>query len=332
MIRSLNGIKRMVAGLLFAGLILVYPSGCVRTSESVDNNGYGSTIEADGRTVKLYYTDTSLSELYYEQYSFENTESGSKIDEIITVLDKNPTEKEYRKAKPSDVEIYSYGYGVDGQFILYFNDNYYNMEPIEEILCRAAIVKTLCQLDEIQMVEFYAGAQPLVINGIPTGLMSAADFVDKTGTTADFRQTVDLTIYLTDEKGRDLHESLLIVESDGSKTLEQLALEELIYGPLETQSELRPVINPDTVLNRVRTSDGICYVDFDRSFLTRPEGVRDEVTVYSVVNTLCELPDITKVKISINGDEKRSLGNIYLGEYLTLRPELISTEKAGENG
>ncbi|MCQ2495959.1 MAG: GerMN domain-containing protein [Lachnospiraceae bacterium] len=325
--------KRAFAVLLITGLILMSFSACQLLPESASGTtDYGSAVEADGRSVKLYYTDSSLEELYNELYIFKNTGSKEKIDELIAALDKNPEAKGFRKAKPSEVEIYSYGFGDDGQFIVYFDENYYSMEPVEEILCRAAIVKSLCQLDEINMVEFYAGAQPLVINGSPTGLMDFADFVDKTGTSADFRQTVEIKVYLTDEKGKMLHESLLSVESDGSKTLEQLALEELIYGPLSTQTELRAVINPDTMINKVRTSDGTCYVDFDKSFLTKPGKVRDELVVYSVVNTLCELPDITKVKISVNGDEKRNLGNISLGDYLTLRPELISTEKAGEGG
>ena len=71
-------------------------------------------------------------------------------------------------------------------------------------------------------------------------------------------------------------------------------------------------------------------MSIDENFLEKPDGVRDEVVVYSVVNTLCELPGITKVRITINGSERKSLGKVPINDFMDLRPELIQIEKAGE--
>ena len=50
------------------------------------------------------------------------------------------------------------------------------------------------------------------------------------------------------------------------------------------------------------TKDGICYVNFDNSFLTESTDVSPELEIYSIVNSLCELSYINKVQISINGE------------------------------
>ena len=58
-----------------------------------------------------------------------------------------------------------------------FSAAYYERSGVEETLSRAAIVETLCQLDEIHYVEFYVEDQPLMLSGNAVGPMSADDFV-----------------------------------------------------------------------------------------------------------------------------------------------------------
>ena len=66
-----------------------------------------------------------------------------------------------------------------------------------------------------------------------------------------------------------MSESLLRVEYDGQRTLEEIVLYELIEGPLEAQTDLFPVMPEETAVNKVYSKDGICYVDFNSKFLTK---------------------------------------------------------------
>lgn len=64
---------------------------------------------------------------------------------------------------------------------------------------------------------------------------------------------------------------------------------------------------PDgTELLNVSTKDGICYVDFNEKFMDKMEGIKDEVVIYSVVNSLVELSTINKVQFTINGEIKKN--------------------------
>lgn len=324
-------LKGIITASLLIGALLLCLCAC-DSSQAVKTEIVNDKYKAGkDRPVKIYCTDVALSGLYYEEYRCVSEDADGMLSEIIEQLDENPATTSYKKAKSSDIVVTGHEFGSDGQLILYFNENYNKMEPIQEMLCRAAIVKTVCQLENVDYVEFYVDDKPMMLKEIPVGLMSGNDFVEKTGINSEFRQNVKIIVYMTDPEGEMLHESVLMVESDGSRSIEELVLEQLINGPLPGQGELCPVISPDTVVKRVHSSDGICYVDFNGSFFDSESGVSEEIAVYGIVNSLCEISGINKVKITINGGDKKGIGNIAFNDFLSMRPELILDEKAGDS-
>lgn len=326
---SREKIKNILLTTILTVLLFACLCGCSDSTGGLLNTDSDEILPESG-SAYIYCTDTANSGIFHEVYSFISESDEQRLVELINMLDKSPETTAYKKAKPSEVRIEFYDIGQDGQLIIYFSPEYYNMDSLQEIICRAAVVKTLCQLERYTYIEFYVGGQPIQINGVPLGMMTVDDFVDKTAIYTDFVQKVRLNIYFTDRRGELLQDSDMMVETDGSKTMEQLVLEQLIAGPSDRQSGMYPVVNPETAVNRVHSSGGVCYVDFSREFVEKLENVSADVAVYSVVNSLCEIPGITRVRISINGDDRRSIGNITFTEYLTLRPELIYSEKAGD--
>lgn len=49
-------------------------------------------------------------------------------------------------------------------------------------------------------------------------------------------------------------------------------------------------------------------MDFSKEFIENHQGgeEKEKATVYSIVNTLCELTEVNKIKILINGEENKS--------------------------
>ena len=280
---------------------------------------------------KVYCLNSTADSLQWELASLNVDSTEGKLHELCTLLKAAPKKSSYISAIPEGVEILSVSIGTDGQLIVVFSEGYNSMDSITEALCRASVVKTLSQIDGIEYIEFNINDQPLKLRDIPVGLMTDEDFVDSHGNGSGLNQSVLVKIYLTDEAGKMLQETNLKVLIDGSKPLEEIVLNELIAGPLESQTQLRPVVNSKTKINKIRTYDGVCYVDVNDAFLTKPEKVTDEVAVYSVVNTLCELKGITKVRITVNGSDKKNFGKEEMDGFMSLRPELIKTEKAGES-
>ena len=55
----------------------------------------------------------------------------------------------------------------------------------------------------------------------------------------------------------------------------------------------------------------------------------EELTIYSVVNTLCELPGIKGVRLSVEGDGQATIGgHILLGDVWT-KNEAVLVDKGG---
>lgn len=99
------------------------------------------------------------------------------------------------------------------------------------------------------------------------------------------------------------------------------ALEALINGPLDPA--LVRTIPDDVKLLDFSVADGVATVNFSAElYLNHWGGSTGEIlTVYSIVNTLSQFPEIEKVKIVINGEEIESLvGHMELDK--PLEPDL----------
>jgi len=106
-----------------------------------------------------------------------------------------------------------------------------------------------------------------------------------------------------------------------SISLAKQAVIEIIKGP--ENSNLYPTIPKGTQLNELYIADDIAYVDLSEEVSkNHPGGSSAELmTVYSIVNTLTEIPPIKGVQILIAGNERESLvGHIDISKPL-LRDE-----------
>jgi germination protein M len=90
-------------------------------------------------------------------------------------------------------------------------------------------------------------------------------------------------------------------------SLARQAVIELIKGP--ENSDLYPTIPEGTQVNEVYIVDDIAYIDLSEEiFENHPGGSSGELmTVYSIVNTLTEIPTIKGVQILVEGNEMKSL-------------------------
>lgn len=334
--RFFIGLAKLIGSLAVIAAILILLFS-MRESKSLayffnskSNVESNTVIENGDADFYIYCSDVNKTSIYKFGYAVKSSDLNDSVKELLDELKKVPETRSLVSPIPQNVSVLNFSYGEDGQLILDFDENYYEMSSLDEVICRSSIVKTICQLKDINDIEFFVGGFPLMLNEeVPVGLMNSLDFVDNTGAISDFDEQYFLKVYFTDESGNMLQISQLKVESILSKTPEELVLSQLLSGPLESQENLKPVIPADTVVNKVKTIDGTCYVDFNEHFIDGIEGVKKDVIVYSVVNSLCELKGISKVKITINGSDDVIFGNNDFSEFLLMKPGLIADEKAG---
>jgi germination protein M len=249
-----------------------------------------------------------------------------QVSELLTALEATLWTEDEKDLITDRNPIYEYKIDGNGVLSLRYSSDYSTTPSLTEVLRRAALVKTLCQLDKITAVEFYIGTQPLLTSaGKPVGMLTAKDFIDSTGENTEFYQEAKVAVYFANETGDALRESYLKITYDGTVSTERLILQTLLEGPVA--EDMQPVIPKGTVLNKVNIRDGICYVDFNEKFMEKRDGITAEVAVYSVVNSLTELSSVYKVQFLINGATKKNYGNLDFSNAFERNLEIVEGEQ-----
>ena len=200
----------------------------------------------------------------------------------------------------------------DGVLMLNVSEDYPEQLPTTEVLVRAALVRTLCQIDGVDYVGIQCNGKDLTdALGQPVGLMEPSQFVDNAGNEINSYERVELSLYFADEEGRKLVKSNTTVEYNSNISTERLVVEQIIKGP--NDGSLRATVNPQTKVNNVSIKDGVCYVNLDGAVMNALPGVDLRLSVYSIVNSLTELPGINKVQLLIDGES-----NVVLGDNIRL--------------
>lgn len=129
-------------------------------------------------------------------------------------------------------------------------------------------------------------------------------------------QKTTLTLYFSDQEAQFLVPEVREVATDGLSA-EEAVVKELIAGPTGA-AHLR-TLPPETKLIAVSVTDGTASVDFSQEFQTKHWGgsTGEIMTVYSVVNSLANLPGINQVQFLIEGNKVETLaGHIELSQPL----------------
>ncbi len=123
-----------------------------------------------------------------------------------------------------------------------------------------------------------------------------------------------IALYFTNGQAEKLvRETRQVVVED--QDINVLILEELIRGP--QNPDMGRTIPEDTRVNSVEVDEGLALADFSEELRSSHWGgsTGEILTVYSVVNTLAERPDIQQVQFLIDGETIETLtGHIELSE------------------
>lgn len=279
--------------------------------------------EQPGYAYKVYYINSDETAIFSSEYRTQEEDQEALLKELLEQLGTVPEKLEYKAPVSGAVKLRSYTINKD-QLVLDFEESYRSQSATTEVLTRAAIVRTLTQIKGIQYISFQINSEPLTdALGSLVGVMNADLFIDNEGNEINTYERVKLTLYLANEEGNKLTTVTRSVVYNSNIPMERLILEQLIAGPLEGEKAY-PTINQNTKIVSVNVKDGTCYVNLDNTFLTQTYPVSSEVTIYSITNSLAELPGINKVQISINGDANVNYKeNINLSTFFERNLELL---------
>ena len=208
---------------------------------------------------------------------------------------------------------------------IYFNQAYNVLNNIDEVLMRAGVVKAITQIDSIDYVRFFVDGSPARYeDGTFIGLMSPDDFINDSKDAIGNVEWRDITLYFANKTGHELVHTTESVGYAKNTSIERIVVERLIKGT--SDNNLSSTLPSDLKLLSISVSEGVCYVNLSSVFLTEMVNVSNEIPIYSIVNSLCELKTIREVRMLINGDSNRSFReSIQLNASFQYNKDIVST-------
>ena len=300
--------------ILLLLLLIIMTAGCGKKDPIVEGTA-------------VYYLNKDATSVVPVEYEITGDAPEIKVEELLAKLEETPESMELRSVLPESIKLLDYTLERQ-QLYLDFDTEYLNMDRATEVLVRAALVKTMVQIEEVSFVGIRIAGEPLKDSkGIGIGLMNENSFLDNMGSEEHATKIVNLNLYFADKNGDKLTTQSTVIEYNANVAVEKVVVEQLILGP--TEKNCYATIPKDTKVMSVTTKDGVCYVNLDTGFTAQGYDVLGTVTIYSIVNSLTDLPGITSVQILVNGETNINYkDNISLETIFQKNPEII--EKKGE--
>lgn len=252
---------------------------------------------------EVYLLNQGKTALKPMAYNYRSVKTDDRINELFTMLMQSSEKGSFVAAIPSSVNLVNWSLSENGTLTCVFSPAYYELATSEEVLMRAAIVKTLAQLEAIRTFEFYVMEEPLTLNHAVVGPMTAEQFLEDVGVSVS---KMKCTLYFANTEKTQLVPVQVEVEAEDYYTSEQLVLETLLQGP--TEEGCVSAIPKNTKIKQIVTKDSICYVDLSSEFMNYQKDMPAELTVYSIVNSLAELTNVSKVIFTVEGTTR----NLYI--------------------
>lgn len=129
-------------------------------------------------------------------------------------------------------------------------------------------------------------------------------------------QNINFNLYFDSSSNKDKaevakEERLLNKE----ELLGEIIMQELLKGPANVSS-LKPILPKDTRLLSFSIKDGIAYVNLSSEARATMSPAKEEALLRAILNSLTQLPSVTKVKLMVDNKDVASIG----GNHDTSKP------------
>ncbi len=286
--------------------------------------GCGTTAQQTEETQpegpQVYYIKSDRTGLANTPVEIKST-GDAKISDMFLAL-RDGEFPDGGSALPESLEL-DHTAWQDKTLVLYLKGDYPEVGTMNESLLRAALVKSMLSVEDADSVVINVNGNPLTNEyDAEVGNISADSFVD-TIFQNEHAQEIELTLYFgaAEEPLLSSEERYATVEEGYDQaTLAKMAVSLLIGGP--QKESLRNVIPVGTEATDITVTDGICYVNLNDTFGNQELEYSYKLPVYSIVNTLCAIPGINMVQLTVNGS-----ADVVLEEGLSIKAPLEADEE-----
>ena len=301
--------KRGAALLLCAALLTA--GGCASRE-----NGGGT-----GQTYLVYYSALSNQTSESAVAGERRTLSGGQeaVTALLDLLLSQPQSAGLTSPFPSGLQLLDWQL-EEGRLHLDLSDHYYSLSGVDLTLADACLALTFCQLEDVDSVYVTVEGHELPYR--TTQQLSMENILLAGG--ADEPMSLGVDLWYLKPGGRALSVERRQIVKTVEQTLVQAVLAAWADGP---EGELLSCLPEGSQIRSVELQDGVCVVDLSQEYidgLPRSEQTA-ALTVYAMVNTLCELDGVEAVQLYIDGEPAPAVGGLPLDRALIPDTSLSET-------
>jgi germination protein M len=301
---KLENKKLLIFGIFVTILFVIVSCSKITT-------GNKETQDDQKTTITLYFVDPTQTQLKAEQREISGNSQEELLQSVLEELKQGPETPGLLPSIPQQVQF---------EMVVLENEMvnvgisfaYDELTPQEQVLMRASLVKTLTEFSFIEQVQLLIDGAPLLgTDGIPIGPMEKEDIVLDVLIPATPTNKQVVKLYFSDKEAQKLMAEEREIEVNPNDPLEKYIVVQLITGP--TNPDLVKTVPAETTIKDIETNDGVCYVDLSNAFRTKHWGgsTGETFTIYSIVNSLTELPNVKKVQFLIEGEKQEDFKGHY---------------------
>ncbi len=254
------------------------------------------------RQLRLYFPDSGGRYLISEYHSLTLDEDTSPERYVIEELLRGPNNGELSSVIPAGTALLSCS-ASDGVCTVDFSAAFYENRPgtpLGERLVLYAVVNSLTALSDVDSVRFLVEGKPVDTYVCRTLDEPLERYDEAIGPVSAPRGEVDVDLYLALPDLTGVTPLPFRVNSTDYDTLAEAVLAALLSASEPGYPSVFPGSNSVT---GVTAEGSLCTVDLAESFfISLPEEARN-VAVQSITATLCALPDISGVRLTIGGSD-----------------------------
>lgn len=282
--------------LQFGVYLLIFLSLSVASCEQENNDDVNKIKDP----FKIYLAKENLGGLIPIYVDYNGKKNEKDIIELVNYL-KVGTINQGISTLPSDIDIEEIKI-IKNSVRIYFNEKYSELDYFDEMICRSSLVKTLTEIEGIDTIEIYVEGLPLKDHdGYIFGAMNSSDVIVNFNDFETIGTKKTVTLYFSNNTGDKLIPMSYEMKINKNEKVEKTIVDLLIKG--SNNGEYNNLIPREVKVKNVYTNEGVCYIDFSEELVTKHIGgsTAELLTIYSIVNTLTELPNISQVRFLIEG-------------------------------
>ncbi len=285
---------------LFCMLFMILLTAC--SKEAVDTQ---EVPELESGQIYAFFTNTTRTDVYPVVYTLEGKTTTDNVYGVIQYIMNENATMDYQNPIPSGVTYLSNEYDdVQNSVRVSFNIIYDSINAESLMFFKTCVAWTILQLEDVETVSLALTdlANPDEETATTVETFDRNSFTMNFGDREGFKQTGTIVLYFANATGEKLKEYQQTVEISNTTSLSRLVVESLIEGPEEVG--YTATLSDEVKINNISVNDGICYVDLSDAFYDTSNPLRNDIIVYSVVNSLVELPTVSKVQFLKNGEKQ----------------------------